>query len=138
MPFEIPYVSAFMAGVLLIMQMLLTLMVVLGRRRNKQSLGDGGEPGLLRAIRRHGNFAENAAIFLAGFALFEMLGGPRQFLELLCIVFLVARLCHAVGLSMTKTSNFLRVAGAAGTIIVGITLGGRLIALAAPHVPLPW
>ena len=35
------------------------------RRRVRQSLGEGTDPALIRAVRRHGNFAENAAIFVA-------------------------------------------------------------------------
>jgi hypothetical protein len=77
MPLAPPIVSALTAGVLVLMQMALMLSVVLARRRNRQSIGDGGKPKLLAAIRRHGNFAENAAVFIAGFALLEVLGGNR-------------------------------------------------------------
>jgi uncharacterized membrane protein YecN with MAPEG domain len=80
MPFTPPIVSALAAGILIIMQMALMTAVILSRRRNQQSLGDGGHKSLLRAIRRHGNFAENAAVFIAGFALLEVLGGDRVFL----------------------------------------------------------
>lgn len=132
-----PYISGATAAILLIAQMLLALAVAMGRRRNRQSLGDGDNPALLRAIRRHGNFAENAALFLAGFTLYELLGGPRLSVEILCGVFLLARLSHAVGLSFEKTTNVFRLAGVIGTVGVGLVLGVRLLMLAAPHLSLP-
>ena len=132
----LPFVSAATAGVLVIVQMLLLFAVVIQRRRHGQSLGEGGDPAVQRAVRRHGNFAENAALFVAAFALFELLGGPRQTLMILCAVFLAARLSHAIGLSLANTVNVFRIAGILGTVGVGLTLGVWLIGLAAPHLSL--
>jgi uncharacterized membrane protein YecN with MAPEG domain len=127
MPFTPPIVSALTAGVLILMQMALMVGVILARRRNRQSLGDGGKPNMLLAIRRHGNFAENAALFVAGFALLEMTGGNRGTLEILCAAFVLARISHAVGLSMENSLNRFRFAGIGVTIAVGIALGFRLV-----------
>lgn len=125
----LPVVSAVTAGALILIQMVLALVVVLARRRNRQSLGDGGNPDVLRAMRRHGNFAENAAIFIAGFILFELIGGPRQTLEIMCAVFVAGRLSHAIGLSLKNTVNPLRVLGIFATVGVGLTLGVQLLVL---------
>jgi len=127
-----PIVSAATAGVLIIIQMLLVLTVSFVRRRNKQSLGDGGNDDILRATRRHGNFAENAAIFIVALALFELMGGGRQQVEIYAGIFIFGRLLHAVGLSMKKTSNLPRVLGIVLTIGVGLVLGVRLIMLGLP------
>jgi hypothetical protein len=132
MPFTPPLVSAVTAGVLIIMQMALMVAVILARRRNRQSLGDGDKPGMLAAIRRHGNFAENAAIFIAGFALLELAGGNQTSLEIMCAVFVLARISHAIGLSMPRTVNYFRVAGIGATVAVGIGLGVSLIRLGLP------
>ena len=83
MPFTPPVVSALTAGVLIVMQMALMLTVIRARRRNRQSLGDGGNPDMLLAIRRHGNSAENAALFIAGFALLELRDGNPPALEIM-------------------------------------------------------
>jgi uncharacterized protein len=123
----LPVVSAVTAGVLILIQMALMLVVVLARRKNKQSLGDGGNDAVLRASRRHGNFAENAAIFIAGFTLYELIGGPRQTLEIMCAVFIAGRLSHAVGLSFKNTVNPFRILGIAATVGVGATLGVQLL-----------
>jgi uncharacterized membrane protein YecN with MAPEG domain len=131
----LPAISAVTAGALILIQMALALAVVLARRRNRQSLGDGGNPDVLRAMRRHGNFAENAAIFVAGFTLFELIGGSRATLEIMCAVFVAGRLSHAVGLSLKNTVNPLRVLGIVATVGVGVTLGVQLLMLGLGRLP---
>jgi uncharacterized protein len=127
-----PIVSAVTAGVLIIIQMVLVLTVAFLRRRNKQSLGDGGNADILRASRRHGNFTENAAIFVIALALFELIGGGTQTAEIYAGIFILGRLAHAIGLSMKNTSNVPRVLGIVLTVGVGFVLGVRLIMLGLP------
>ncbi len=130
-----PIVSAVTAGALILIQMALALLVVLARRKNRQSLGDGGNADVLRAARRHGNLAENAAIFIAGFTLFELIGGSPRTLEIMCAVFVLGRLSHAIGLSLTNTVNPLRVLGIFATVAVGVTLGVRLLTIGIARLP---
>ena len=134
---HLPVISAITAGVLIIIQMLLMLATAFTRRRTRQSLGDGGDATMLRAVRRHGNFAENAALFVAGFALFEMLGGLPQVVAAMCAIFVVGRISHIIALSQTNTLGPLRFGAVISTAGVGFFLGVRLILLAAPliHVP---
>jgi uncharacterized protein len=131
-----PLLSALTAGVLIIIQMALMLAVVLLRRRNRQSLGDGDVPQLLAAVRRHGNFAENAAIFIAAVSLFELLGGGHKMVMTMCAAFVVGRISHLIGLSLKKTVNPLRVGGVVITVWVGLALGSRLIELGWPALGL--
>jgi uncharacterized protein len=127
---NLPVVAALTAGILIFIQMILMLSVAILRRRNRQSLSDGGNPGLLQAIRRHGNFAENAAIFIAGLALLELMGGDRSGIEIMSAIFIVGRLSHAVGLSLQRTVNIYRIAGIALTALVGFALAVRLVSIA--------
>ena len=127
MPLTPPIISAVTAGILIVMQMALALTVALARRRNRQSLGDGGDKDVLQAVRRHGNLAENAALFIAGFTLMELLGGSRVELQILCAVFVLARISHAIGLSMQNTVNPFRIIGITATIAVGVALGFALV-----------
>ena len=136
MTFAPPLISAGTAGILIIMQTALMMTVVAARRRNRQSIGDGGHRDLLLAVRRHGNFAENAAIFLAGFTLLELTGGGRIGLAVLSAAFVLGRISHAVGLSMTKTVNPFRAAGVVLTAVVGLALGARLLLAAVSQLPL--
>jgi len=128
-----PVVSAITAGVLLILQMLLMLRTALTRRAAGVSLGEG-DATLLRRSRRHGNLAENAAIFIAGFTLVELMGEHRLWLEIACGLFVAARLLHIIGLSQKTTANGFRVVGVITTFAVGIGLGIRLIHLAWMHL----
>ena len=122
-------VSALTAGVLIITQMALLLTVVGTRRRVRQSLGEAGDPALTRAVRRHGNFAENAAIFVVSLALLEMLGALRLYVVPAAALFVVGRILHAIGLSQTNTVNLWRVAGIFATVLAGFLVGVRLIML---------
>jgi uncharacterized membrane protein YecN with MAPEG domain len=130
----LPVVSAITAGGLIIGQMALLILVVLERRKAGQSLGDGGNPGVLAASRRHGNYAENAAIFVTGLALVEMMGADRTFLIAVAALFVAGRIAHAVGLSMPKTINPWRIAGVVATVAAGMTLGVRLVTAGFGHL----
>jgi hypothetical protein len=125
----LPVVSAITAGVLIIGQMGLMFAVAGVRFKVRQSLGDGGDALLTRVSRRHGNYAENAGIFVASLALLEMLGAVRPFVSGLAALFIVGRILHAIGLSQTKTSNPWRIAGVFATIGAGLGVGVRLLML---------
>jgi uncharacterized protein len=129
-----PVITALTAGILIFIQMALMLSVVVARRRNRQSLSDGGHPDLLRAIRRHGNFAENAAIFIAGFALLELMSDDRLGIEIMSAIFVAGRLSHAVGLSLPSTVNVFRIAGIGLTALVGFALAFRLVSIALANL----
>lgn len=130
----LPFVSAIAAGVLILGQMALMLAVARVRRTARVSLGNGEDPALLAAIRRHGNYAENAAIFVAGLALLETLGAERSSVIQLAAIFIGGRVLHAIGLSQTKTVNLWRIAGIVATVAAGVGLGAQLIALGLPHL----
>jgi hypothetical protein len=104
------------------------------RRSAKQALGDGGDARLLRAVRRHGNYAENAAIFVASLALLEMMAATRWFVIGLATLFILGRVLHVVGLSQENTVNRWRVSGIIITIGVGLALGIRLVTLGLAHL----
>lgn len=129
-----PVIASITAGVLIIAQLGLMLAAAQNRRRARQSLGDGTDAALLRAVRRHGNFAENAAIFVVALALAEMMGAQRWFVAALAALFIVGRISHAVGLSMANTVNNWRIAGIFATVTAGVVLGVRLILIGASHL----
>lgn len=134
MSFTPPIFTTFTAGLLIIMQMALAFAVIRTRQRVRQSLGDGGDGALLLAIRRHGNFAENAAIFIACSTLLEIMGGGGTGFIIISAGFVLGRISHIIGLSMTKTVNPFRLAGIILTVATGTALGLRLIATALPHL----
>lgn len=73
---------------------------------------------------------------MAGFAVLELAGGGRVGLAVMCTAFVLGRISHAVGLSMTKTVNPFRIGGVLLTAIVGVALGARLLLVAISQLPL--
>ena len=73
----LPLISGYTAAILGLFQVSLMMTVGLARRTANVSLGDGGNDILIHKIRRHGNLAENAALFLILLALLKPLGEPR-------------------------------------------------------------
>jgi hypothetical protein len=129
-----PTVSGLTAGVLLFLQIVLMLAAARLRGNTQTAIGEGTDPALLRAVRRHGNLAENAGIFVVALALAEMMGSARWLICAAAAVFVVARIIHAIGLSMANTVNIWRILGVVGTAFAGLAIGVRLILLTIGHL----
>lgn len=122
-----PYATTITAGILLILQMALAGATSGARGKANSWVGDGGNDALLRAMRRHGNLAENTGIFLVGLMLLELSRFNHLVVVVLCAAFVFARLMHALGLSRTNTNNAFRVGGGVLTYLIGFALGVLLI-----------
>ncbi len=85
------------------------------RRKKNISIGDGGDQSMLRAMRMHANFSEYTPIGLILLILVEVQGGAAVLLHALGVLFLLARLAHAYGISSAQASGKMRVGGMAGT-----------------------
>lgn len=129
----VPIISAYAGGLLIILQAVLMITVGLYRGQKGINLGTGNDPAMERKIRRHGNLAENAGIFIAVLALAEMIGVPGQIVQIIAIIFIVARISHAIALSTPAGSHgaetgkifvLARIIGAFGTFASLIALGG--------------
>lgn len=132
----IPIIAAFTGAILIILQALLMVMVGLHRVKSGVNLGVGDDLALERKIRRHGNLAENAGLFVAVLALAEMTVVPNDVVRVIAIIFIVARLLHAIALSSVAGSHggdsgkifvAARGLGAFGTLGSFLALGGYLL-----------
>ncbi|MDD3764064.1 MAG: MAPEG family protein [Nevskiales bacterium] len=113
------------AGLLALWFLVLSARVI--QKRDKVSLGDGGDPHLLRRIRGHANFAEYVPLILLMIGMLE-LGGMRAWvLHLLGATLLVARVLHGVALSFTDKWKFGRFYGTLLTFI--LLLVGALLTI---------
>jgi uncharacterized protein len=83
-------------AVLLIVK--LTLSVIKLRRKNRISVGDGGNEELQLAIRTHANAVEYIPIALLLLLLLELNGAPNILIHILGITLLIGRIIHAMGL----------------------------------------
>lgn len=125
---------AIFAGINVLLLVVLAFRVVGARQRHKVSLGDGGNPAVLQAIRAHGNASEYipaglvtlflmAALEPVSLLMIQVLGGA----------FTVGRLLHAIGLSASSGPSPARVIGVLATWLALLGMGGLLIwAGAAP------
>ncbi len=118
------FVTPLYAGLLVLWYLLLSARVI-NRRGQGIPLGDGGDPGMLRLIRGHANFAEYVPLALLLMAILELSRFSIYVLHALGITLLVARLLHGYALSFTTQFKFGRVGGAAltfGVLLVAAVL----------------
>ena len=132
----IPIYSAAAGAILIILQAILMVLAGAYRARSGINLGTGDDPVMERKIRRHGNLAENAGLFVAVLALAEMTFVPNRIIIYIAIAFIVARLFHAIALSSqagaqggggSKFFVAARVIGATGTLLCFLALGGYIL-----------
>ena len=123
------------AGAAAILHVWLSLRVSRLRRPLKIGVGDGGNEVLMRRIRAHGNFAENAPIFLILLALLEFATGGSLWLWAAAILFILARLLHVFGMDRPG-ANWMRVGGISisWAVLLGLGLYAILLAYQSPPV----
>ena len=121
-----PVFTAVLGGVLLPLQTVLMLTVGRYRATAQRSIGIEGDATLERLVRRHGNLAENAAIFLVALALFELLFGASTFVWVIGVTFLVARLFHIIGFSNETGSHLVNPNGP-NKLFILFRMGGALL-----------
>ncbi|HZE61625.1 MAG TPA: MAPEG family protein [Burkholderiales bacterium] len=92
-------VTPFYAGLLAIFFFALSMRVVAVRGR--VSLGDGGDPVVLRRMRGQANFAEYVPLILVMMALLEYQRAAAWQLHAIGITLVIARLLHGIALSFT-------------------------------------
>ena len=78
-------------------------------------------------MRRHGNLAENAALFIVLLALLELSGGYPMLVMIFGGLFVFARISHAIALTGSWSELPLRPVGALGTIVAGVGTAGMLL-----------
>ena len=90
-------VTVCLTGIFALMLIALSLNVSLRRRDLKLALGDGGDKALLRRIRAHGNFAENAPFCILVVLALEAVLATSGIIWLIAAAFVIARILHALG-----------------------------------------
>lgn len=131
-----PIITAVAAAILLIVQQVLVLGIGKQRRQQKIGVGIGTDPDMERLVRRHGNLAENAPIFLISLGLLELIVGTSVGVLVLAILFLVFRAMHLIAFSSLGGSHGeagargylkVRMVSMLGTMLCGIAAGIYLI-----------
>ena len=105
----------------------LAFRIVPTRLKDKVLIGDAGDTRLQGRMRAHANFTEYAPIILILMGGVELAGGSPTWLWAIGIVFVLARIAHAVGMDI-NASNPWRAGGALLTWAVTALLAGWAIA----------
>ena len=113
-----PEVTALYAGLFGLMAIALAAPAGQLRGKTKISVGDGGNPDLLLAMRRQANFLETVPLALILFGLLEMNGVSATVIHALAIALIVARIAHATALKADTIEGVGRAIGAAGSALV--------------------
>ncbi|RYC29982.1 glutathione S-transferase [Lichenibacterium minor] len=93
-----PATTAAFAAVLALVYAGLTVWVMLSRTSKGTLQGDGGDAGLEKRVRAHGNFGEYVPLALVVIALLEGGGGSHGLVLTLLWLLLIGRLLHPAGL----------------------------------------
>jgi uncharacterized membrane protein YecN with MAPEG domain len=91
-------VTSIYASLLALLIVGLSVAVIKLRRKNRVSVGDGGNEELQLAIRTHSNAVEYIPIALMLLLTLELNGAPKILIHILGATLLVGRILHAMGL----------------------------------------
>ncbi len=127
---QAPHVTALVAALGAALYLVLSARVILRRRGRRVSLGDGGDPVLLRRVRVHANCAEYLPLGLVLLGLAETLGTPAAAVAVLGAGLLAGRVLHALGVDRVPQSLALRTAGMVLTL-AAIGIAAVLLAVLA-------
>lgn len=106
-----PRITAFYAGLAVLLLLVLAVRVMLRRRQARVGLGSGGDAELGRRIRAHANALENLLPGLLLLLLLELLALTPPWLHLAGASLLLGRVLHAIGLSRSGGISIGRGAG---------------------------
>ncbi len=104
-------ITAIYASLMTILFITLSARIIVVRRSNKISLGDGEDDTLLRRTRAHGNCAEFAPFGLILLGIAETLGTNAILLHVIGILLLAGRIGHAYGVGGPKMNFTWRTRG---------------------------
>lgn len=109
-------ITAFYAGLFGLLFVLLSVRALRLRRKLQITVGDAGNPEMLRAMRVHANFAEYVPLGILLIYFTEVQGAHAAFLHVVCLALFVGRLSHAYGVSQRSEKFQFRVFGMAMTL----------------------
>lgn len=116
----LPKVTLVLAGCLALLNMWLSIRVGQVRGSEKVSIGDGGNERVIRRMRAHANFGENAWVVLALVLVIELSVGTSIWLWVAAALFVLARIGHGLGMDGWSQG---RMGGTGITLLLQLVLG---------------
>jgi uncharacterized protein len=120
-------ITGLYASLLTLLYFVLSIRIIKLRWRDKVALGTGDSKDLLKAVRIHANFAEYAPIVLILVLMMEVSGAAPWLLHLLGAAFFAGRILHAVGITKTASSSWMRFVGMLSSFLVMLVAAGYLL-----------
>jgi uncharacterized membrane protein YecN with MAPEG domain len=114
----VPIIVPTYAAILVLIFVFLSARVIQMRASAKIGIGTGNDPAMERRIRVHGNFSEYVPLALLLLTFMEMLHLSRYLIHVLCIVLILARVVHAIGVTPVQENFPMRVGSVLATFAV--------------------
>ncbi len=115
------------AALIALIFVVLSVRILLLRRRRGIAIGTGEDQKLTRAMRVHSNFAEYVPLALILFYFLEVETDADLWIHVLCVSLIIGRLLHAYGVSQVEENYRFRIAGMILTLGCLISASTRLI-----------
>ena len=124
------HITLLSAALAALLNIWLALRCGYARRNANVSIGDGGDVALVKRMRAHANYVENAPFVLVLIFALEYTGHYYWPLAAVSATFFVGRVLHALGMDADKPSP-LRIAGTVITLfsLLGLSIAAVLAAL---------
>ena len=121
------HAAGFWSGLLILVLMVLSVRVVLNRRKHKVLFGDGGSEPMTLATRAFGNAAEYTPLAIGALILMASMGYASLWIHAVGGAFFLGRVIHPTGLRYGKGPGMGRVIGMILTWVPLIGAAGALI-----------
>ena len=124
--------AALWSGLLILLLVVLSVRVVMGRQKHRVALGDGGNDDMVLRGRIFGNASEYIPVGIAALAVLTLLGMPAYTVQAVGGVLVLGRVLHAAGLTAGKPTpgrllgmvlTYLALIAAAGMLLVHAFVG---------------
>ena len=124
--------AALWSGLLILLLVVLSVRVVMGRQKHRVALGDGGNDDMVLRGRIFGNASEYIPVGIAALAVLTLLGMPAYTVHAVGGVLFLGRVLHASGLTAGKPTpgrllgmvlTYLALIAAAGMLLVHAYVG---------------
>ena len=126
---NMPLYTGITVALLAVIQVVLMFRVIAHRGKTEVLIGTGGVESLEQRIRVHANFIENAPTFMVLLLLIEIMAGSTLWVAGLAGVFVVSRLAHAIGFSLSSGVTAGRLVGTLGSMLCLVAGAGYLFYL---------
>ena len=124
--------AALWSGLLILLLVVLSVRVVMGRQKHRVALGDGGNDDMVLRGRIFGNASEYIPVGIAALAVLTLLEMPAYTIHAVGGVLFLGRVLHASGLTADKPTpgrllgmvlTYLALIAAAGMLLVHAFVG---------------